>query len=93
MLLLWPTWAAALDAAVKCQATKANLAATHAACLIRAAAKAEQAAQCSCCASQLCDCAPNVETNLAVAGLDAAQRADGDTPQCDLNGTLCGAVP
>jgi hypothetical protein len=55
--------------------------------------KAEQAAGCSCCASQLCHCEPNVQTNLAITGLNAAQRDEGDTPQCDINGTLCGTIP
>jgi hypothetical protein len=55
--------------------------------------KAEMAAQCSCCASQLCGCEPDGSTNAAIFALNADQRADGDTPQCDINGTLCGAVP
>jgi len=52
--------------------------------------KAESAAQCSCCASQLCGCSPNMETNFAIYAVNAAQRQDGETPQCDINGTLCG---
>jgi hypothetical protein len=55
--------------------------------------KAETAAQCSCCASQLCDCEPNGLTNVAILSLDNRQRADGETPQCDINGTLCGSLP
>jgi hypothetical protein len=55
--------------------------------------KAEMAAQCSCCASQLCNCDPNAETNAAIAGLNQQQRDQGDTPQCDINQTLCGSVP
>lgn len=51
---------------------------------------AERAAGCSCCATQLCGCEANAQTDAAVAGLNAAQRANGETPQCDLNGTLCG---
>ncbi len=52
--------------------------------------KAETAAQCSCCASQLCGCAPNAQTNTAIATLDQGQRDLGIKPQCDINGTLCG---
>jgi hypothetical protein len=37
--------------------------------------KAEAAAQCSCCASQLCNCEPNAETNAAIVGLNAQERA------------------
>jgi hypothetical protein len=55
--------------------------------------KAESAAQCSCCASQLCGCEPNTGTDVAIYSLNAAERADGDTPQCDINGTLCGTPP
>jgi hypothetical protein len=55
--------------------------------------KAEQAAQCSCCASQLCNCEANGATNAAVYAVDAAQRNAGETPQCDINGTLCGTAP
>lgn len=45
---------------------------------------------CSCCASQLCGCEPNAQTQAELAALNAAQRARGITPQCDVNGTLCG---
>jgi hypothetical protein len=55
--------------------------------------KAESAAQCSCCASQLCGCTPNADTNVAIYTVDAAQRQAGETPQCDINGTLCGTPP
>lgn len=55
--------------------------------------KAEQAAQCSCCASQLCNCQPNAATNVAVYEANAAQRDAGETPQCDINDTLCGSPP
>jgi hypothetical protein len=48
---------------------------------------------CSCCASQLCGCTPNAATNAAIGALNAAQRARGITPQCDVNGTLCGTTP
>ena len=45
---------------------------------------------CSCCASQICECEPNPETNQEVFELNAMQRQRFITPQCDLNGTLCG---
>ena len=53
--------------------------------------KAEEAAQCSCCASQLCGCEPNTQTNAMIASLVQQQRALGVKPQCDINGTLCGS--
>jgi hypothetical protein len=59
-------------------------------CDISEIAKAEGAAQCSCCASQLCDCLPDAETNKAIFSLNQRQRDLGITPQCDVNGTLCG---
>lgn len=52
--------------------------------------KAEKAAQCSCCASQLCNCQPNVITNKRIGELNEVQRQNGETPQCDINNTLCG---
>lgn len=52
--------------------------------------KAETEAQCSCCASQLCECEPNQATNEAIDKLNAAQEAIGIDTQCVLNGTLCG---
>ncbi|MEO8604013.1 MAG: hypothetical protein ABI629_15665 [bacterium] len=55
--------------------------------------KAEEAASCSCCGSQLCDCDANGTTESKIFELDAAQRAIGETPQCDVNGTLCGVAP
>ena len=51
----------------------------------------ESAAGCSCCASQLCGCLPNAATDQRIAELNDAQRARGITPQCDVNGTLCGS--
>jgi hypothetical protein len=48
---------------------------------------------CSCCASQLCGCSPTAATNAAIGALNDAQRARGITPQCDVNGTLCGTQP
>jgi hypothetical protein len=53
--------------------------------------KAEQAAQCSCCASQLCGCQANVQTNATIASLVQQQRNLGIKPQCDINDTLCGS--
>lgn len=55
--------------------------------------KAEAAAACSCCASQLCDCTANAATERRIFTLNAAQREQGETPQCDINGTLCGTAP
>lgn len=55
--------------------------------------KAEAAAECSCCASQLCGCTANEDTQHRIFELNAAQRAAGETPQCDINGTLCGEAP
>ncbi len=59
-------------------------------CDISEIVKAEQAASCSCCASQLCGCSPDATTNTEIAALNQAQRNRGITPQCDVNGTLCG---
>jgi hypothetical protein len=59
-------------------------------CDISEIVKAEGAAQCSCCASQLCNCSPDAETNRAIFSLNKRQRDLGITPQCDVNGTLCG---
>ena len=50
----------------------------------------ESEAGCSCCASQLCGCEPSAATNDAIFDLNQAQRYFGITPQCDINGTLCG---
>lgn len=52
--------------------------------------KAETAAECSCCASQLCGCDADNPTQKAVYTLNQQQRDRGITPQCDVNGTLCG---
>ncbi len=62
-------------------------------CDISEIIKAETAAQCSCCASQLCGCSPDAKTNAAIATLDQEQRNRGIKPQCDINGTLCGGGP
>ena len=45
---------------------------------------------CSCCASQICQCEPNQQTNNEIFLLNAMQRQRFIAPQCDLNGTLCG---
>jgi hypothetical protein len=51
----------------------------------------ESLANCSCCASQVCDCsAPNDQTNESIYQLNRAQRSQTIEPQCDINGTLCG---
>jgi hypothetical protein len=55
--------------------------------------KAESAADCSCCGSQLCGCEANQATNVKIAQLNQSQRNAGETPQCDINGTLCGTPP
>jgi len=60
-------------------------------CDISEIVKAETAAQCSCCASQLCNCEPSKKSNKAIFTLNQQQRDRGITPQCDINGTLCGA--
>jgi len=53
----------------------------------------EALANCSCCASQVCGCTGrNSATNDAIGTLNQAQRNQGITPQCDINGTLCPAV-
>jgi len=62
-------------------------------CALSEVFKAEAAAACSCCASQLCNCTANDATEEKIFVLDAAQRAADETPQCDINGTLCGAAP
>jgi hypothetical protein len=60
-------------------------------CDISEIVKAETAAECSCCASQLCGCIPRGKTNTAIAALNQQQRNRGIKPQCDINGTLCGS--
>ena len=47
---------------------------------------------CSCCASQICGCEPDSSTNEEIYLLDDRQRRRDITPQCDINGTLCGAL-
>jgi hypothetical protein len=60
-------------------------------CKISEIVKAETAAQCSCCASQLCQCDPSRKSNKAIFALDQQQRDRGIKPQCDINATLCGS--
>ncbi len=60
------------------------------ACDVSAIAQAEEAAGCSCCASQICGCNPNKQTNNAIYDLVQAQQKRGINSQCDQNGTLCG---
>jgi hypothetical protein len=65
---------------------------------LRAILALEQIDQCSCCASQVCGCANavidiNPETQAEIANLNAQQEQLEITPQCQINGTLCGAVP
>jgi len=52
--------------------------------------KLEVEVGCSCCASQICGCDANSETQQAVFDLNQSQRERGITPQCDFNDTLCG---
>jgi hypothetical protein len=47
---------------------------------------------CSCCASQICSCAPDSPTNAEIYLLNEAQRNENIVPQCDINGTLCGSL-
>ncbi len=47
----------------------------------------------SCAASQICGCEPEKKTNEAIFSLNERQRVRGISPQCDLNGTLCGTEP
>jgi hypothetical protein len=47
---------------------------------------------CSCCASQICDCEPDESTNSEIYMLNQRQRDENITPQCDINGSLCGAL-
>lgn len=54
--------------------------------------KLEVEAGCSCCASQICGCVANSDTQQAVFNLNQEQRDRGITPQCDINGTLCGGI-
>jgi hypothetical protein len=64
---------------------------------LRAILALEQIDQCSCCASQVCGCATagidiDAETQAEIARLNAQQEQLEITPQCQINGTLCGAT-
>ena len=59
-------------------------------CEISEIVKLEEEVGCSCCASQICGCEADTETEHAVFALNQRQRDLGITPQCDVNGTLCG---
>ncbi len=61
-------------------------------CEVTEIIKLEAEVGCSCCASQICGCVANKETEEAVLDLNNRQRDRGITPQCDINGTLCGGV-
>jgi hypothetical protein len=51
----------------------------------------EALAECSCCASQVCECDNiNQPTNQVVSELNQQQRKVSIDPQCDINVTLCG---
>jgi len=52
----------------------------------------ETEVECSCCASQICGCEPDAPTNAKIYMLNDRQRRLNITPQCDINGTLCGAL-
>ena len=54
--------------------------------------KLEVEVGCSCCASQICGCEANSQTEQAIFNLNQDQRDTGITPQCDRNGTLCGEI-
>jgi hypothetical protein len=62
-------------------------------CDVSAIAELEKEVGCSCCASQICGCAPNDATSEALLVLNQLQRDRGIVPQCDVNGTLCGSAP
>ena len=60
-------------------------------CNIQAIARLEEEVGCSCCASQICGCEPNAQTNAEVYDLVQEQTARGIDSQCEQNGTLCGS--
>ena len=59
-------------------------------CEISEIVKLESEVGCSCCASQICGCEASSTTENAVFDLNKRQREKDITPQCDINGTLCG---
>jgi len=60
------------------------------ACSVTAIIALEVAAKCSCCASQICGCVANSETEQMIFDLNKEQRNSGIKTQCEFNGTLCG---
>jgi hypothetical protein len=62
-------------------------------CQIDAILSVEAIAECSCCASQICGCEPNTATEQEISEINQAQIDVGITPQCLINGTLCGDPP
>lgn len=85
--------------ATLCTATRADLDLVKEACSglqngkVSEILKLEFEVGCSCCASQICGCKPNQQTNEQIGILVQQQRAKGISTQCDQNGTLCGAQP
>jgi len=85
--------------ATLCTATKADPDLVQEACSglgkssISAIIKLETEVGFSCAASQICSCEPKNKTNEAIFSLNERQRARDISPQCDLNGTLCGTAP
>jgi len=59
-------------------------------CSITEIVKLETEVGCSCCASQICGCDASPMTETAIYDVNKRQRDRGITPQCDINGTLCG---
>ncbi len=62
-------------------------------CAITEIFKLEEEVGCSCCASQICNCDANSQTEQTIFDLNERQRNLGITPQCDTNDTLCGESP
>lgn len=59
-------------------------------CDISEIVKLEEEVGCSCCASQICGCEATNKTEVAIYDINERQRRVDITPQCDINGTLCG---
>ena len=84
--------------ATLCTATDADLDLVREACAglgnssVSETLKLETEVERSCAASQICGCQPQTKTNQAIFTLNERQRLRGISPQCDLNGTLCGAL-
>jgi hypothetical protein len=62
-------------------------------CSLDAILAVEAIAECSCCASQICGCEANTITEQEISTINQAQIDAGITPQCLINGTLCGDPP